>query len=59
METVKAGRTPKITGTHEIQLMDAIHAGTFQAGVGFTFRLIPFGSALDQSLTTQDAIDGP
>ena len=59
METVKTRRTPKITGTHKIQLMDAIDAGTFQARIGFAFRLVASRPALDQSLTMQDAIDRP
>ena len=59
IETVKAGGTAKITGTHKIQLMDTIHAGTFQARIGFAFGLIAFSPALDQSLTTQNAIDRP
>ena len=59
VETVKAGRTAKITGTHKIQLMDAIDTGAFQTRIGFAFGLIAFGPALDQSLTIQDAIDRP
>ena len=57
METVKAGRTPQVTRTDEIHLMDAIDAGAFQSRIDFALGLIPLVARGDQSLTTQDAID--
>ena len=57
METVKARRTPQVTRTDEIHLMDAIDAGAFQSRIGFALGLIALVSRGDQSLTAQDAMD--